>query len=745
MHITTFFICLVELVFFFYQLIHYLSRTSDKNRLYYLILLYLLIQYNIISETLPDERISISLETQNILVFFVAILMAMYLPFYFYKIFKLEKLKFYAYRGSVLFLFIPFIALFLVPYYITGNVNLSVKLLTIAPFFYSVSFFYSLVRAIKAKYNGNKNGNYRDEIVGAIAILFWILLPIKAFFRQEIEILLTPIFKFEHRGEALIIILTNFGLLLLTILFVRQNIRQSKEEYQKLLASERELQKMNSELIFKVNERTSELELANEQRTNAFINLAHDLKTPLTLINNYLEDYAKEVPPSPSLNIVQLNIEKLTRNIVNFFDSERIKKGVIIYDHQQISNFSVILNDNIALFQKYSVKKHIEITASIEEDIFITADPESLNRIVNNLIENAIKYTEDGGKIIVVLASANGKIIFSVKDTGLGIPADLHTKIFDPYYQINSQKANFQGMGLGLSITKRIIDSLDGEVKINSNPNLRKGTEIIIELNQYKPTGDEIIPVFKNENKIHEEIVPLLAKDEIYSQDLPTILVVEDNVQLLNLIWDKFRHRYNIYIALSGNEAIEKLKSIMYLDLIISDVMMDNGNGFEFYKNVSQQKRFKHIPFIFLTAKTEDKLQGLELGAVDYIYKPFKTNELIGKIDSILKNISEQINAFSNTIHRSIVSRNEPEPPTVSNQDRFEENCIKYGLTLQERKIIPLVAKGQTNKEIAEALFISDKTVKTHLQNIFEKVKAAGKVDLLNKLEVSTTINNEGL
>jgi signal transduction histidine kinase/DNA-binding NarL/FixJ family response regulator len=744
LHTTTFFICMVELVFFFYQLIYYLSRTSDKNRLYYLVLLYLLIQYNIVSDLLPNKQIDISVITQNMLVYFVAVIMAMYLPFYFYKVFNLQKLKFYAYWGSLLFLFIPFVFLFVIPYFITGNLDLSVKLLTVAPFFYSVSFFYSLVRVIIKKHQEKRDITYKEEIVGAIAILFWILLPIRAFFRKEVELFLTPFFDFPNRGTTLIIIITNFGLLLLTILFVRQNIRQSKSEYIKLLESEKKLQEMNSELTAKVKERTLALEAANEERTNAFINLAHDLKTPLTLINNYLEDYVKESAPSASLNIIQKNIEKLTKNVVNFFDTERIKKGVMVYDHEQISDLSKIVSENIILFQKYSIKRNIKISTSIEDNIFIKADPESLNRIINNIIENAIKYTEEGGKIDVSLNSIHEKIIFLVKDTGIGIPTNSLEKVFDPYFQINSQKANFQGMGLGLSIVKKIIDTLQGKIRIISNPDLQKGTEIIIELCRYNPKENEIVPEFKNVNKIHEEIVLLHAKDEISSRDFLSILVVEDNVSLLNLIWDKFRHRYNVYIALSGNEAIEKLKSITHLDLIISDVMMDNGNGFEFYKNVSQQKRFRHIPFIFLTAKTEDKLKGLELGAVDYIYKPFKIDELIGKVDSILKNISEHISAFSNTIHQSIVGRNEPLQPTISNQDRFDENCIKYGLTLQERKIIPLVAKGQTNKEMAEALFISDKTVKTHLQNIFEKVKATGKVDLLNKLEVPAAIKAEG-
>jgi two-component system sensor histidine kinase ChiS len=171
--------------------------------------------------------------------------------------------------------------------------------------------------------------------------------------------------------------------------------------------------------------------------------------------------------------------------------------------------------------------------------------------------------------------------------------------------------------------------------------------------------------------------------------------------------------------------------------------MMDKGDGFELYKYVSEKKRFKHIPFIFLTAKTEDKIQGLSMGAIDYILKPFLIKELVHKIESVLNNLSEQRKAIIDTIHQSIVSRNEPERYPQSTENKFEENCVKYSLTAQEKKIVHLIAKGQSQKGIAESLFISDKTVKTHMRNIFDKVLVTSKVELLSKLE-ATLSNDEG-
>jgi signal transduction histidine kinase/DNA-binding NarL/FixJ family response regulator len=748
MHIVTFLIIVIEMLFFFYQVVHFLSRPSDKKRLYYVILLYLLIQYNIISGLFPDPDYSLPVLFQNIILFVAGIIMAMYFPYYFYKAFNLSKLKFYAYWGSVCFLLIPFIIFFLIPYCITQDFESSKKLLLIVGFFYATSFIYSLNKAIKEQSKGQEVLTFRNEIINVyIGAFFWITLPVIAYFEAQTNVFFEPIFHFNDCSQVIEMITTNAGLVMMTILFVGQSIRQSREEYEKLIYSESQLQelnfqlqKSNDDLQLKVEQRTKELEIANEQRTNTFINLAHDIKTPLTLINNYLGDYVNENPPTDSLKVVQLNIEKLTKNVVNFFDSERIKKGVTIYNHDQITEFSKILNDNVVLFQKYSLKKAIEIVPSVDDAIFIKADPEALNRIINNVIENAIKYTNEEGQIHVTLKSVDGKIYFSVKDTGIGIAPDLHEKVFDPYYQINSKKAASQGMGLGLSITKKILDGLDGSIQIKSDPNVQRGTEIIIQFSQYYAEKSESITGYRNTGKIYEEVEQLTAKDEIYNTDLPTLLIVEDNVQLLNFLCDKLKDKYNVYIALSGNEAIEKLKGIKHLDLIVSDVMMDNGDGFGLYKYVSEQKRFKHIPFIFLTAKTEDKIQGLSMGAIDYILKPFLIGELIHKIESVLNNLSAQRRAIIDTIHQSIVSKNEPAPQLQPAQDRFEKNCIKFNLTPQEKKIIPMIAKGQTNKEIAEVLFISDKTVKKHMQNMFEKAGATSKLELLSKLGVSGTI-----
>ncbi len=183
--------------------------------------------------------------------------------------------------------------------------------------------------------------------------------------------------------------------------------------------------------------------------------------------------------------------------------------------------------------------------------------------------------------------------------------------------------------------------------------------------------------------------------------------------------------------------AFEKLKTIKHLDLLISDVMMDKGNGFELYKNISSQEKFNHIPVIFLTAKTtmEDKIQGLSLGAIDYIFKPFSINELTNKIDSVLNNLSHQRKAIINQAYNSLFNNNHESKVVYTDSNTFENNCNKFLLTTREKEVIKLIKKGQTYKEIADTLFISNKTVAKHLQNAFEKTNVTNKLELISKLE----------
>ena len=718
MHIVTFVFVVLEIAMFFYQLIYYLSRPQKKNRYWYLILLFLLIVYNITGGLFPDDNIKIPIIAQNIIAYGSGFIMASYFPIYFYKAFDLKRLRFHALYGIYLFLIVPFLLFFVIGYSRNGNLEDAIKHGIIVPFFYALIFVWNILSAINAKYGGIHNKIYWNEVVViCFAVLPWASMPILVYFEVS---------------QVVEVTICNSGLVIVTLIFINKSIKKSKQEYNNLL-------ELNTTLSEKVKERTLQLEKLNEQKTNNFINLVHETKTPLTLVNNYLEEYISKYGSVEEMDIIKGGINKLTTDVINLFDIERFTKGIGVYHHTQISNFSEILKNSLTLFEYYCQKQFIVCSKSIEENIFIKADPNAINRIVNNLIENAIKFSDTGAKINISLKTEKDKIIFSVKDTGIGILPELQKKIFEPYYQINHKTTSLQGMGLGLPIVKKVVDSLGGQIHIESNSAKVQGTVISVTLKKYNLRENDM-PVIASAdaqsliyNFEHFDIT-----DTPYLPNRQSLLLVEDNKAMLHFLFNKLSAKYNVFCSLNGVEALRKLHDLTFIpDLILADIMMDRMDGYAFAKIVSEQEAYKHIPIIFLSAKSTpmDKLKGLRLGAIDFIPKPFSFEELNLKIETVLDNIKNQKKAILNASISNLKVL-ETVPSNAELGSKLNQNFMLYNLTNREIEIAQFILKGSTYKAVAKALFISEKTVNKHIQNIFEKVGVANKVELINKLHV---------
>ena len=728
MHMVTFMITMFELVMLFFQAIYFLERPSDKSRLRYLILLVFLIAYNICSGLFPDPQLLIPVNIQTIVSYMVGFTMSMYVVYYFYKAFELKHLRFFATYGLVLFLFVPFVFLFVVPFLLTANVELSAKLTVVIPFFYGLAFIYYTARALKDKFKQSQKENraigdplYEHAIFAYFSMICWAALPVIVFF-GDFQVL-------EHS-------VTNAGFLMMSIIYVRSAIRQSRKEYQQLLDSEKNLLRLNRDLRRKVKRRTKRLEQIMEDRKTTFINLAHETKTPLTLINNYLDDYITKSKMTPELSVIKRNIARLTADIVNFFDIESYEKGFSMYNHDQVSNFSVLLMAKLVLFETAAKKKELKFQSKVQEGICVRAHPGAIDRIVNNILDNAVKYSSDNGTIFISLIKEHDKALFSVKDMGAGIPPEHHPRIFDPYYKLSVHGKNSEGMGMGLSIVKRIVEDLKGEITVESEPGL--GTEISLLVPLYKGQAIDSHEMSVNAGDVEFAFNQALLQESLNNDGKPFILIVEDNPEMMNFLIKKLKVEYNIAIAKNGTEALQRMEKLSSLDLIISDVMMAGGDGFEFCKSVYGMDRYAHIPFIFLTAKAgpEDRLKGLGLGAVDYIQKPFKMEELQRKIEAILSNLKRHRTAVVFRAYQSMLADTGPVSRNMTlKRCVFTDNCIKYHLTSREVEIIKWLIKGIPYKVIGDKLNISDKTVAKHISNIFSKVGVGNKVELINKLE----------
>ncbi|PSL43796.1 signal transduction histidine kinase [Chitinophaga niastensis] len=725
-NVVIFVIVMIEFAIFFTQLLSFLARPYEKNRLWHVVLTGLLIIYNLGENllVLPDKNIPLSVIAQNIIYETPGYFVTMYIPFYCYKTLDLDRLRFHG-RYGFLFLLIPTIFFFFIWYPLNGNLEQTMQYAYIIPGCYAFVALYATRRAIILKYREEKNKTaYRERMWIYMAVVVWAISPLIEMFSQQPKWISGALFN-------------NFNFLVLYVLLTRQTVKRFLAEYN-------QLQESNKTLTEKVKERTMQLEKANEQRTNTFVNLVHETKTPLTLINNYLEEYINKYGHRKELMIVKNSVDKLNKDISNLFDLERYNKGFIIYNHDQVANFSQILSDNLILFKIYCRKKNVELQGAIEEDVLIKADPGAINGIVINLIENAVKYTSANGEINIALETDDSKIRFTVKDNGIGIKEELHDKIFEPYYQINSQKGGFQGMGLGLPIVKKTVNDLKGWITIGSNPEKKQGTKITISLNRHITVENEATASdYLVNNYAALDMEMAIVPDSDYNDKKQTVLIIEDNIAMVNYLSKKLSEKYNVAAALNGNEALAKIKSYAALpDLIVSDVMMDKMDGFKFAKIMSEAPDCRHIPFIFLSAKaaSRDRFQGLKLGAVDFIQKPFNTEELILKIGAVLENAAKQKRMLFDNALRNMKRGNIPEviqaaPVAQVTPNRFEQNCSTYQLTIREIAISKLIREGFSYKQIAETLFIAEKTVQKHVQNIFEKVEISNKVQLINKLE----------
>ena len=728
MHMVTFCITVFELVMLVLQIIYFLQRPSDTRRLQYLILLVCLILHNICSGLFPDEQIPIPFQIQIIIAYLVGFAMSMYVVYYFYKVFELKHLKFFATYGLIFFLFLPFVFLFVVPYLLTGDERLSSKLTVIIPFFYGLGFMYSTARGLYEKFKthdskARKGADlYEHAVIVYISMVCWASLPVIVFF-GDFQVL-------EHT-------VTNSGFLMMTIIYVRSAIKQSRVEYQQLIDSEQNLQDLNKVLKKKVKHRTRKLQRLLEEREIILISLAHETKTPLTLINNYLNDYIQAHGNSPEMRIIKTNINSLTTDITNFFDVESYEKGFNVYDHNQISNFTSILSSKLVLFQSEAKRKGIQVDYASPTVLYLKAHPGSIERIINNLLENAIKYTAAGGRVLVRLFESNERIIFSVKDDGVGIPLSMQKKVFDPYFKLSVNGQSNGGMGMGLFIVNKIVKDLAGEIFLESE--LESGTEVKINLPSYTPSGDDNYVGFVPEEIKFEYTLPI--EDHIGNPGNPYILIVEDNTAMLAYLLSKLESKYNLLVARSGSEALRRMRDATSLDLILSDIMMNDMDGFELCTAVSSNEQYAHIPFVFLTAKVTaaDKAKGLALGAIDYIEKPFSIDQLISKIDSIQSTLKRQRTAVINQAYKTILPGNNLNSGMTLDMVKsgFVNAGKRYHLTSREIEIIQLMVKGQPYKLIGDSLHISDKTVAKHISNIFSKVSVNNKVELINKLEAS--------
>jgi signal transduction histidine kinase/ligand-binding sensor domain-containing protein/DNA-binding response OmpR family regulator len=381
-----------------------------------------------------------------------------------------------------------------------------------------------------------------------------------------------------------------------------------------------------------------------------FTNVSHELRTPLTLIkapiqelkeNENLSDKGKQY-----VSLMENSTNQMLNLVNQILDFRKIENKKMRL-HVSPVNLNMIIKSFYDEFLVLAEENDINYNYHLlQENIVLWADKEKLETVMRNILSNAFKFTPSGGSVLITAGVEEEKqqCFIRIEDTGIGIPQNKLDEIFERFSQGgNIQNVVYQGTGIGLALSRELVLLHHGEIKVESVQN--KGSAFTIELplgkKHFKDSEvdfyiSDIVKDFPGLEGVENDEAGIEETAEAQS-DLPTLLLVEDNKALCNLIKLQLEDKFNVYIAHDGQEGLKKVH-LYYPDVIITDQVMPTMDGLELLKQIRDDFRISHIPVILLTAKNDDeiKIQSLHLGANAYITKPFSKKHLIARIEQLL-------------------------------------------------------------------------------------------------------------
>ncbi len=370
-----------------------------------------------------------------------------------------------------------------------------------------------------------------------------------------------------------------------------------------------------------------------ESKIDFFTTTAHDLLTPLNLIQAPLKDLRKEITGNAQggrlLDMALSNSSKLGHFVEKLLDFQRVSLHAdrLVLTRQELGT---LLKHRVDSFKLIAGHKSIEIATHIESSVceMILVDKEKITRILDNLLSNAIKYTPYGGTIFITSSADHNKWYLKVRDTGIGISQREQRMIFKNIFRadnaINSEEI---GSGIGLKLVGLLVKLHQGKIAFRSK--LNEGTEFFLSFPLKYPGYENQLSQEWGPEKEHRQ-------ELLYESDKPAIVVAEDNEELLEYMRIALSESYHLIYCSNGKEALEAVTTAVPR-LVISDVVMPEMDGFELCRRLKGDVRTSHIPVLLLTglAGNENMLEGMRLGAIDYICKPFDREILQNKIFNI--------------------------------------------------------------------------------------------------------------
>lgn len=438
----------------------------------------------------------------------------------------------------------------------------------------------------------------------------------------------------------------------------------------------------------KANKKLSELD---QFKTQFFTNVSHEFRTPLTLIIGPLDRLIQEEENKKNiqeLKVMRKNAVRLQELINQILDLSKLDSGSLKL-HVQKADINNFLKAQCHSFDSLAEQKKVEFKVDVEkEELSMKFDKDKIQKIMNNLLSNAFKFTPSGGRIDIAGYEENGYYIIVVKDSGLGIEESELSKIFDRFHQVNEQ-SDSQGSGIGLTLTKELVLLHQGKIEVKSQPGLGTTFEVCLPIqSKAYEQSEESSVILSRIADPGKEIDKIIYEEEEVKEGVPQMLVVDDNEDIRKYIRSIFESDFAILEAEDGKQGLEVAKASLP-DMVISDVMMPKINGLVFSNNLKSDELTNHIPIILLTAKADfgSKLEGLQTGADDYLMKPFKEEELVLRVQNLLNQRKQLRERYSKMVflEPTEISIDKPEEIFILKaQGIVEQNIPNFDFTVEQ-------------------------------------------------------------
>ncbi|MBV6646642.1 MAG: response regulator [Cyclobacteriaceae bacterium] len=420
----------------------------------------------------------------------------------------------------------------------------------------------------------------------------------------------------------------------------------------------------NASAYERIKLQSEQLKQIDHIKTDFYTNVSHEFRTPLSLIQGPIAELMKSGRQSPEdlklLGITNRNAQLLLNLVEQIMELSKIEGGVMEMNLKE-SCLSDQLRNISESFRHLAIQKSIHYQSTVPDfKVRGVYDYNIINKISYNLLNNAIKYTPNGGEVSFEVRYKNETVVLVISDKGDGIPSEDLPHIFDRFYRGQlSRESREYGAGIGLALVKQLVELVHGKMMAESYyrgdfPDMSGTTFTVsipigkMEQTQEKPLIDAGLPVFSQQVDQNGTKINLEKADDLLKTK---VLVVEDNEDLIDFLSGRLSEQFNVIIAVDGKDALEKVKKEQP-QLVISDVMMPVMDGIDLCKELKGNIDTSHIPIILLTAKDspEEQIRGLKAGANDYIVKPFDIIQLRIKVENILHNRLNLIDQFKKNV-----------------------------------------------------------------------------------------------